>query len=187
MLYLEQKELSSPCVYLFDKEKTITYVGLGTKGMKRAFALDSGGDQPRSKAISECSGVEIRLFGSEKEAREEETRIIHERHPEGNRFCSLCDFYYKKNPRVFRKEGQLFGKAKNAILSLLLGNEEKAYHIREIADLVNMSSGCVQRELKGLEQFGILQRISKGNRVFYQAEVQHPVFVELRSLVLKGA
>lgn len=185
MIYLSKEQLTSPCVYLFDKDKTITYVGLGTKGMKRAFALDS--IENRSEAIKDSTGLELRFFASEKEAREAESKLIHQYHPQGNRFCSLCDFYYQKNPRLFRKEGQLFGKTKNAILSLLLENEEKAYHVRDISQLTNISVGTTHRELKALAKNGILRSFSSGNRVFYQAEEQHPIFVELKSLISKGA
>jgi predicted transcriptional regulator len=153
--------------------------------MKRAFTLDS--IENRSEAIKDSDGLELRFFASEKEARGEEAKLIHQYHPQGNRFCSLCDFYYQKNPRLFRKEGQLFGKTKNAILSLLLENEEKAYHVREIAEITNLALGQVQRELKKLERNGILRRFSKGNKVFHQAEEQHPIFVELKSLISKGA
>jgi hypothetical protein len=189
MLLIQNEELTSPCVYIFKKDQVPTYIGVGTKGMKRIFDFGfNDGSKPRTTAIAECDVVEVFFFQSEKEARENEGRLIHESHPEHNRFCLHCDFYYRKHPRQFRKQGQLFGLYKSAILSLLLGNPERAYHIREIAAILNLSVGSARRELTGLAKYGIIRRLPKaGNRVYYQAEESHPIYPELRSLVAKGA
>jgi hypothetical protein len=43
----------------------------------------------------------------------------------------------------------------------------------------------VQRELKPLSNAGIILRIVRGRQVYYQANPQCPVFVELKALVIK--
>jgi hypothetical protein len=43
----------------------------------------------------------------------------------------------------------------------------------------------VQRELKLLLNAGIILRIVRGRQVYYQANPQCPVFVELKALVIK--
>lgn len=48
-----------------------------------------------------------------------------------------------------------------------------------------IGQGAVQRELVSLAQAGILTRTPCGNQIQYRANKQHPVYQELRALVLK--
>jgi predicted nucleotidyltransferase len=81
----------------------------------------------------------------------------------------------------------LFGKTRNAVLALLFGHPDESFYVREIVRAVNSGLGSVQRELTSLEEAGIVQRTTRGNQVFYQANPRSPVFDELKSLVLKTA
>ena len=79
----------------------------------------------------------------------------------------------------------LFGKTRRAVLSLLYSHVNDAYYLRQIVRAAGVGLGGVQRELKQLSHAGIIQRIVRGHQVYYQANLQCPVFAELKNLVLK--
>jgi predicted nucleotidyltransferase len=81
----------------------------------------------------------------------------------------------------------LFGKTRRAVLALLYCHPEESFYLREIVRISGCGLGAVQRELKLLEQAGILRRRVRGRSVWFQANRQCPVFEELKSLVLKTA
>lgn len=79
----------------------------------------------------------------------------------------------------------LFGQIRGGILGLLYGRCDESFYVRQIARHVVASVGAVQRELETLSHIGLLVRTSVGNQVFYQANRNSPVFLEMRSLVAK--
>jgi len=79
----------------------------------------------------------------------------------------------------------LFGKTRRAVLSLLYSHVDDAFYLRQIVRTAGVGVGTVQRELKGLSNAGIIQRIVRGRQVYYQANPQSPVFEELKALVTK--
>ncbi|MSR83126.1 MAG: ArsR family transcriptional regulator [Candidatus Latescibacteria bacterium] len=81
----------------------------------------------------------------------------------------------------------LFGATRRAVLALLYGQAQESFYLRQIARWVGTGQGAVQRELKRLAGAGIILRQQKGKEVYYQANPQCPIFVELKSLVLKTA
>lgn len=48
-----------------------------------------------------------------------------------------------------------------------------------------VGSGAVQRELKTLEQAGLVERTGEGRQVYYRANAESPVFSEVRALIAK--
>jgi predicted nucleotidyltransferase len=79
----------------------------------------------------------------------------------------------------------LFGKTRRAVLSLLYSHVDDAYYLRQIVREAGVGLGAVQRELKQLSDAGIIRRIVRGHQVYYQANLQCPVFAELKNLVLR--
>lgn len=79
----------------------------------------------------------------------------------------------------------LFGKTRQAVLSLLYSNVGEAFYLRQIVRAAGVGVGAVQRELKELSDAGIIQRIVRGRQVYYQANPHSPVFEELKGLVTK--
>lgn len=80
----------------------------------------------------------------------------------------------------------LFGKARGAILALFYGHPGEQFYYRQITrQLSNVSAGALQRELDTLTQLGVIERSTIGKQVFYKANVRHPVYPELRSLISK--
>lgn len=81
----------------------------------------------------------------------------------------------------------LFKDQRRRVLGLLLLNADKSYHVREIARLTGTVAGTIHKELKKLEQAGILSAHKQGNQLHYQANRQCPVFDELAGLMRKTA
>ena len=79
----------------------------------------------------------------------------------------------------------LFGKTRGQILALLYGTADKLFWTRQIARLIGGDPANVQRELATLARLGLIERSTVGNAKLYQANLQHPVFPELRALVAK--
>jgi len=79
----------------------------------------------------------------------------------------------------------LFGQTRGRVLALLYGIPEQTFFVRQIARQIGTSVGSVQRELETLSEVGLLNRTAVGRQVFYQANRNHPVFAELRSLIAK--
>lgn len=60
----------------------------------------------------------------------------------------------------------------------------KAY-LRGLADEFGESTNAIRLELNHLEEAGLLCAESEGNKKVYQANPRHPLFGDIRSLVLK--
>jgi len=58
-------------------------------------------------------------------------------------------------------------------------------HLREIARRADASIAAVRQELQRLTRLDLLTRIADGNRVYFQANTDHPVYVDIQNLVVK--
>ena len=81
----------------------------------------------------------------------------------------------------------LFPAVRNAILAALLLQPERAWYLRDLAKHLGVTPSSLTRELSRLTNAGILQRRRDGNRVYYQADMQCPLYPELRGLMVKTA
>lgn len=79
----------------------------------------------------------------------------------------------------------LFGKVRRAILSVLFGHADEAFYLRQIVRTTGFGLGPIQRELKQLTQCGIIRRSVRGRQVYFQANLDSPIFPELKSLIIK--
>ena len=79
----------------------------------------------------------------------------------------------------------LFGRTRGALLALLYGRADQSFYTRQIAREVDTSIGAVQRELENLSRVGLIVRKSVGSQVFYQANLNAPIFREMQALVNK--
>jgi len=57
--------------------------------------------------------------------------------------------------------------------------------MREIERRTGFAIGTVQKELQKLQRLEIISRLKDGNRVYYRANTAHPLYPDIRSLVLK--
>jgi predicted nucleotidyltransferase len=79
----------------------------------------------------------------------------------------------------------LFGKTRQAVLSRLFESSSSAYYLRELARQTGISPGALQHELARLVAADLVEREDDGNRVRYRANVKHPIFAEMQSIVHK--
>ncbi len=79
----------------------------------------------------------------------------------------------------------LFPGSRRMVLGLLMAQPDRAYYLREIAELTRLSVGHLQRELDRLVQAGIIRRFRQGRHVYFQADPTCPIFGELRGIVTK--
>jgi predicted nucleotidyltransferase len=80
---------------------------------------------------------------------------------------------------------RLFPEARKRVLGLLFGAPGKRLHLRDIARRTGLAVGTVQRELKNLASAEIVLRTAEGNRAYYEANRDCPLFEELAGLVRK--
>ena len=92
--------------------------------------------------------------------------------------------YYRK-PAAMNIADALFTRTQQNVLGLLFGNPARCFYTNEILRRVNMGRGTVRRELDRLVAAGLVTVRQEGNRRFYQANPDSPVFAELSTLVAK--
>jgi uncharacterized protein len=81
----------------------------------------------------------------------------------------------------------LSSRVKAEIFRLLYGHPERELHLREIERRSGLSVSAVRQELQRLTRLGLIEFRNDGNRVCYRASTRHPLFPDLRNIVLKTA
>lgn len=79
----------------------------------------------------------------------------------------------------------LFPKVKQKVLKILFCHPHTAFFTNEIIRLGKSGTGSIQRELDKLTHSGLVTMTKSGNQKLYQANVNSPLFQELRSIVIK--
>ena len=79
----------------------------------------------------------------------------------------------------------LSSRVKAEIFRLLFGVQDQELHVREIERQSGLADATVRQELKRLVQLGLIEARRDGNRIYYHAQKQHPLFSEIHNLVLK--
>jgi len=80
----------------------------------------------------------------------------------------------------------LSSKIRAGIFRNLFGiAHDSALYMREIERRTGFAIGTVQTELKKLQRLDIISGVKDGNRVYYRANTAHPLYPEIRALVLK--
>lgn len=67
----------------------------------------------------------------------------------------------------------------------LFGDIKQSLHLREITRRTGFALGTVQQEINKLQSLDIITRIKDGNRVYYKANTEHPLYPDIRNLVIK--
>lgn len=81
----------------------------------------------------------------------------------------------------------LFPKTRQGILSATLIDPAREWYLSDLAKHLGVPPSSLQRELASLVRAGILRRREDGNRTYYRADADSPLFPELRGIVLKTA
>jgi predicted nucleotidyltransferase len=84
-------------------------------------------------------------------------------------------------------EALFTSQARVEVLKLFFLSSSSRHYLREIATIIHQPVRAVQRELARLEGAEILQSTKEGNRKYFQANRESPVFQELRALLVKTA
>lgn len=79
----------------------------------------------------------------------------------------------------------LSSKVRAEIFRLLFGVHDVELHMRELEREAGCTIGPVQSELKRLLNLQLVSSRRSGNRLYYRANRQHPLYPEIHSLVLK--
>jgi predicted nucleotidyltransferase len=79
----------------------------------------------------------------------------------------------------------LFPSVRQGVLAATLTRPEKWWYLSELAGFLRTRPSSLQRELRSLEQSGILRLRKDGRRTYFKAETQSPIFRELRSIFEK--
>lgn len=75
------------------------------------------------------------------------------------------------------------GRAK--LLAHFFLHPGKAFHIRELARLLDESPGSLLRDLRRLEAIQLLQTERVGNQVRFSLDQKHPLYRDLQRMILK--
>ena len=71
------------------------------------------------------------------------------------------------------------------IFRLLFGLSDRELHVREIQRQSGLTIGTVQQELTKLSSLDLVKSRRDGNRLYYRANKDHPLFSEFHGLVIK--
>ena len=81
----------------------------------------------------------------------------------------------------------LSSRVRAEIFRLLFGLDEKELHLREIERQASLSLGTIRQDLQKLVKLDLVTPRRDGNRLYYRANTEHPLYPEIRKLVLKTA
>ena len=79
----------------------------------------------------------------------------------------------------------LSSKIRAEIFRLLFGTNDKALHMRDIERRSGFAIGTIQGELKKLSNLDLVLKEVDGNRTYYRANKNHPLYNDIHNLVLK--
>lgn len=81
--------------------------------------------------------------------------------------------------------GLFFSELRAEVFRLLFGLRAQRLYRAQIINLTKFKGASVEEELVKLRKLGLLVAEPDGNRVYYSANTAHPLYPEIRNLVLK--
>lgn len=82
-------------------------------------------------------------------------------------------------------ERLLCSRTRAGILTCLFGATTTRLHLRALARESGCSLGAVQQDLRILAELGLVRSERDGNRLYYVADVSHPLYPPLREIVAR--
>jgi predicted nucleotidyltransferase len=79
----------------------------------------------------------------------------------------------------------LSSRTRAEFFRLLFGIDSNAYHLREIERRSGLAIATIGQEANKLEKLGLIRKRKDGNRTYYQANREHPLYKAIHDLVLK--
>ena len=90
-----------------------------------------------------------------------------------------------RGPGVSALADALFTASRQRVLALLFGQPDREFFVTEIIALAGCGRGAVQRELARLAGSGLAIVSRVGNRKYYRANPDSPLFDEICGIVRK--
>lgn len=81
----------------------------------------------------------------------------------------------------------LFPKTRQAVLATVYMDPSREWYLSDLARHIGVTPSSLQREIASLVGAGILRRREDGNRAYYKAETESPIFGDLHGLLLRTA
>ena len=82
-------------------------------------------------------------------------------------------------------ETLITSKTRLKLLLKFFLNSNSSSYLRELEGEFNESTNAIRLELNRFEDAGLLQSQTKGNKKFYHANTDHPLFPDINNLLLK--
>ncbi len=79
----------------------------------------------------------------------------------------------------------LSSRTRAEVFRLLFGLNRLELHIREISRRSGCSEASVRQEFSKLKRLGLVKARREGNRLYYSADMEHPLFPDIHRMVLK--
>jgi DNA-binding transcriptional ArsR family regulator len=76
-------------------------------------------------------------------------------------------------------------RVRSEILRLLFGEPAGEFYLREIVRRSGLTLGTVQQDLAKLRKLDLVTSRRDGNRLFYKANSNHPLYLDLQGIVAK--
>lgn len=82
-------------------------------------------------------------------------------------------------------EALISSKTRIKLLLKFFLNSNTSSYLRGLEAEFGESSNAIRVELNRFEKAGLLQSFNKGNKKFFQANTDHPLFTEIHNIILK--
>ncbi len=82
-------------------------------------------------------------------------------------------------------ERLLTSKSRVALLTIFFAHPAESFHVRQLERLSGQSFSNVRRELKNLEELGLVQSERRANARYYGVNSRHFLYPDLKNIVLK--
>jgi predicted nucleotidyltransferase len=79
----------------------------------------------------------------------------------------------------------LSSRVRSEIFRLLFGASDRQLHVREMERRTGLSVATVRQELQKLLRMQLVEAQRSGNRLYYRANKGHPLYPDIRNMVLK--
>ena len=79
----------------------------------------------------------------------------------------------------------LTSNTRAGILGLLFDGRRAEHYLRDIEKNIDINIRAIQKEVKHLIHLDLLRARKDGNRIYYSANTQHPLYIDLVSIVEK--
>lgn len=76
-------------------------------------------------------------------------------------------------------------KTRQSLLRLFMTNQSERYYVRQLQKMLGISVGTIHRELRNLENAGIIVSEAQANVKLYQVNTSYPLFEEMQKIVMK--